>query len=569
MICGVLRPNEAEIETFAQEFSTVLERADVLILDWVIYSFRNGEKALEIIKMLQDASSGEGRRARLILIYSGEPDLSQIVDSIRQKLKVDSDGDRYTIRSGPLRISVYAKDQTNVLDAHKSRCIKEERLPEIVILEFAAMAGGLVSNVALKSLGVLRANTHQLLSTFNGKLDGPYVTHRTLLLPEEASDHIVPLIVSEIQSILEDEHVGDLAGSANVAKWLKHQVKRGVKLSAKASDEKLYLKAMDLLLKKGVDKNAVAKMFATHQKFANVWLKNKDKDKAAKNIAENLTNALTLAAEQNQFSDQELAILMSIRSRYSAPAPVLHLGTIVLETSKGNSQYLLCVQPVCDSVRIDKSRAFPFLPLLDTSADGKCDFLIRNGKETHRLKLQTKPFHSKMITFNPAKREREIVARKEDAGYFFKATGRRARYQWIADLRPEHAQRVANEYAPQNFAGRSHGIGVAADHHRSHRLARFVVPLRYGGRPAFSGTGRWDKIDFAEIWLDAKCMPMAQRSLIGHPGEIVFCRRTHSIFICQFFHIFPDGIYPNINKISSNGHYDKLRVPRKLGDGKL
>jgi hypothetical protein len=30
------------------------------------------------------------------------------------------------------------------------------------------------------------------------------------------------------------------------------------------------------------------------------------------------------------------------------------------------------------------------------------------------------------------------------------------------------------------------------------------------------------QIDFAEIWLDAKCMPMAQRSVIGHPSEIVF-----------------------------------------------
>jgi hypothetical protein len=31
-------------------------------------------------------------------------------------------------------------------------------------------------------------------------------------------------------------------------------------------------------------------------------------------------------------------------------------------------------------------------------------------------------------------------------------------------------------------------------------------------------SGRCEKIDFAEIWLDAKCMPMAQRSIIGHPG---------------------------------------------------
>ncbi len=226
IICGVFCPSKTEIDSFAQDFSAVLERADVVILDWVLHEFKNGEKTLEIIKMLQDPSGNEKRRARLILVYSGESDLSQIVNSIRQNLSIENDGDPYTIRARSLRISVYAKDQTKVLKAHEGRCIKEENLPETVIGEFAAMAGGLVSNVALKSLAVLRANTHQLLSTFNRTLDAPYVTHRTLLLPEEASDHVVPLIVSEIQSILEDERVGELAGLTNVTNWFKYQVQR-------------------------------------------------------------------------------------------------------------------------------------------------------------------------------------------------------------------------------------------------------------------------------------------------------------------------------------------------------
>jgi hypothetical protein len=49
------------------------------------------------------------------------------------------------------------------------------------------------------------------------------------------------------------------------------------------------------------------------------------------------------------------------------------------------------------------------------------------------------------------------------------------------------------------------------------------------------GTGRCEKIDFAEIWLDAKCMPMAQRSLIGHPGEIFFVAELTPHLFFNFF----------------------------------
>jgi hypothetical protein len=50
-----------------------------------------------------------------------------------------------------------------------------------------------------------------------------------------------------------------------------------------------------------------------------------------------------------------------------------------------------------------------------------------------------------------------------------------------------------------------------------------------------TSSGRCKKIDFAEIWLDAKCMPMAQRSLIGHPGEIFFVAELTPHLFFNFF----------------------------------
>ncbi len=203
---------------------------------------------------------------------------------------------------------------------------------------------------------------------------------------------------------------------------------------------------MSQLLRKGIGDSALTEIFSAHKQFADGWLKNKDK--AAKQVADNLTSVLTIPSERDRVSDQELAVLMSIRSRYGAPAPILRLGTIVLENKRKKTQYLLCVQPVCDSVRIDKNRAFPFLPLIDASNGGPCDFLIKEGEKKLRFRLQTKPFEAKMVMFKPDKRAREIIARtRSTGGQFFTPVSKGSTYQWIADLRPDHAQRVANDYA--------------------------------------------------------------------------------------------------------------------------
>lgn len=445
IICGVFCPSREEIDSFARDFFLVIERADVVILDWVLHEYKNGEKTLEILRELQKTTKKEKGRARLVLIYSGENDLTRIVSDIKKALKAVDGDDPYTVQAGPIRITVYAKEESRVLEEHRHRRLKETDLPETVITEFSLMTGGLVSNVALKSLAVLRANTHQLLSTFNRNLDAPYVTHRTLLLPEEASDHIVPLLVAEIQSILEDERVGDLAGSPNVAKWLKYQVGRGVKFSFQHTDELASLKGMAFLLRRGVGDAAITDIFAAHKKFAAGMLH--DPKKAAKQVWTNLTERLTLPSELPNVSDQDLAMLMSIRSRYTTPQPVLRLGSIVLERTGKHSEFLLCVQPLCDSVRIDKERSFPFLPLKKVQAGAACDFLIKDNGQTLRFSLRSKPFEARMVMFTPRKEHREIVARTAKTGRFFKAASGQSTYRWIADLKPDHAQRVANDYA--------------------------------------------------------------------------------------------------------------------------
>jgi hypothetical protein len=450
VLCAVLRPSDQEIGTLESILPPITESSDVVVIDWVLREFKQGEKTIEIIRQLLKSSGPERGRARLIIVYTGENHLNPIASAIRETLRLpeqDGSGDPFTIKRGAARICIYAKEQSRLPADEQSRKVEIGRLPAIVVAEFANMTRGLVCNVALRSLARLRANTHQLLRRFHSELDPPYVTHSTLLAPEEASDHLIPLIVSEIQAVLEDERVSDLANHRRVLQWLDHQMERGLTFTQpNAPTGKEFRQGLAYLLEHGTTKEALKKLFNDHPKFATSVLTSRTK--ALDIIHNQLTGLVALEGDRQKAKDHELAVLMSVRSHYSSPTPLLALGSIVLETNPKQLQYLLCVQPRCDSVRLESERAFPFLPMQQVAGDQKCDFIIGEKDKTLRLRLNDDPFEARMIKFAPAKpSDKEILARRGKSGLFFKASNTRAKYRWIADLKAEHAQRVANEYA--------------------------------------------------------------------------------------------------------------------------
>ena len=63
------------------------------------------------------------------------------------------------------------------------------------------------------------------------------------------------------------------------------------------------------------------------------------------------------------------AHLMSNRTFYGDVTKALTLGTTVYD--ENNKRYLLCMQPICDSVRIDEERSFLFAELKIGAGDGQ------------------------------------------------------------------------------------------------------------------------------------------------------------------------------------------------------
>ena len=151
--------------------------------------------------------------------------------------------------------------------------------------------------------------------------------------------------------------------------------------------------------------------------------------------------------------EHQFAILTSIKSDYrEARPPKLVTGTLLKETRKTKKTtrtvYWVCIQPVCDCVRLNEVTSFPLLPLDPVDDKKPFDLVLPGEAGTYvRVKVANNPDRPGMKRFEPAKDGLKAVkAHFENGAYYFRAS-RGQRYQWIADLKFEHAQRIVNQYA--------------------------------------------------------------------------------------------------------------------------
>lgn len=445
MFCTVLTPEKDHIDEFVTQSvgaSGLANRADVVILDWVLYGFKEGQKTLDIIGKLAEGEGGAKPRMRLLVIYTGESDLLGIAGKIRTRLNVPaveggSVQEQTHITSGPTTIAIYAKPHVKVPENLQSLLLSADAIPETVISEFARASPGMLSNLILRSMGALRSETYQILKKFPSELDSGFVTHKVLQNPEDASAHLLPLVVSEIQSALEDNNVIEVLSDAAIAAWLDSKIAAGFTFALQGVTEDEAKNGMHDLLKRPVLDVAGD---GAHANFVRGFLKSKNK--AITEVSDRLTQMLS--GDASHKANQEFAILMSIRSRYGTPPPRLTLGTVVHDSGRG--VYLLCTQPRCDSVRLTGERRFPFLPL--KTVDVGYDHVLMHNTGIVTLQLIDEPYRIEMIGFEPwTENDREVLAKANGERLFFKSGAIEDNFQWVAELRSEHAQRIANALA--------------------------------------------------------------------------------------------------------------------------
>jgi hypothetical protein len=465
LICSVLKPSEEEAALIVTKADHVARRADIVVFDWIL--IRNEEAGTTALKSIhgilkEDVAQADDSslqpRTRLIAIYTSFPALDAVVAQTKRYLAEKgmdfTNHDDFTLVNGLVKIAFYRKNRGSAPSAAiTSRTLGEKELIDHLIDDFTEMTYGLLSNIALASLGALRENTHRVLRKFERRLDAPYLSHRTMVSPaDEAQQHPVPLLTAEFNDVLEDSGVDGNASVEMIEKWLDHQIAEGeISFAGKVeglTDVQLRSAFLDLV-KHGVDaeyeKLKASNLLPKWKKVVETASRS-DKDSAITSL---LIKDATAASR-----DLDFAILTTIRSRYEKPEPLLTLGSIVAKRISDKDEYYVCIQPVCDSVRLKRDTIFPFLKLHNSAEpndEGKISpkfgIVVCDNSEYKKLRVSLKP---RDISLENLKFQAlgEIRAEQNpQQPYSFETVGEAANLRWIGNLKFAHAQRIANDFA--------------------------------------------------------------------------------------------------------------------------
>lgn len=428
--CTILTPDsEDDVVT---QVTKVAELADIVVLDWILDK-DNGARTTSLIHKLISEESGSDR-IRLIAIYTGERDLGAVADRVNQLLSTSNGevperlSDFETVK-GPLRLVVFGKEHTQVPPENTDltkRIVGISELPNRLIQEFAKMTTGILPNVAIAGLSEVRAQTHRLLTKFSCSLDPAYLGHRLLLPnPSEAEDEVVTMLVAELLSILEHGDVAKQAGIDSIRAWVGEMTNRR---SVRLDDLTVPLQDTLNFLEDGVDKPSRIGLGGWK------W--------------EKATHAFTSEDCQAEESNRLFAEMMQMKTRYNRAAPSLTLGTILFSESEQCATYWICLQPKCDSVRIKEPKAFPLVPMVrEENQRGDFEIVVKHRGCWVLLRVLRRPADIKMFTFEPGVASMNKVTVSTNASSWKITSVEGSTFEWVAELKDEHAQRIANKFA--------------------------------------------------------------------------------------------------------------------------
>ncbi len=421
VICGVVGPAQSEMEAVRQ--------ADIVVLDWLLQD----DSSKYTLKLLGRLLTEERDRnsLRLVAIYTGEARLEDIYQTVFDELKNNElnpkdEGTKTTIPYRHGRLVLYAKPEVSLAPTLKDRSVAEEELPGRLLGDFASMTEGLLPGIALTSLTAVREGEHKILDRFCADLDPAFLTHMACLPdPEEAERQIVAHVAEELRGLADEAVAAESpAGKHAVKRWIRRDGRANFEFSGKKLDlgETVQLATYGLEATNAFSKSA--------------------KKKAFKFLTAGFAHPGVVAL------DERLAWMMSFRTVYNAPPPILWLGSVVTTKEDGDDKHLICMRPRCDSLRLKKKTSFIFLPLVEPQKKTKIQLVVKLGSEFHRLGIRLESASLILRSFNPSEDRSEVVSTKcgSDGDFEFTDTSER-KYTWRGELTAEYAQRIAHEFA--------------------------------------------------------------------------------------------------------------------------
>jgi hypothetical protein len=457
-ICSIYNPTK---ETEIEDLIKICNKADIVVIDWKINLERDSAQQLDeeadeeddfrgkySLQILKGILSTGDLSLKLLVIYTGETDLWQITDDIHQSLNLEYPGfqkGHFEVQKNNVKVCIIGKTsiQAKHTEEIQARIKSYEDLPEFLLTEFTKMTSGLLSNAAIKGLTKIRRKAAELITAFHPSIDPAFLSHKALLPnPEDAEEQFLDILGSEIKSILKGSNTKDYLPKIDIKTYLEDTL-----------DDKLYefkIPQQESLETIEIPKEIARSLLVrfTEVGIENVFFKKdtpiKDRNLFSENCYQDLTNYYTSSVELAKESNKKLALLTSIKSNYNSPIPpLLTQGSVVFKRS--DNTYWLCIQPKCDTIRIEGNRDFLFLPLKMVNEGERFDFLLKINSHYIYFRITQTIYKSQFFTFK-ANANREIRGVLDNDKIVFKGNTNPP-LEWIGELKSDFAQSIANQFA--------------------------------------------------------------------------------------------------------------------------
>ena len=398
-----------------------------------------GQRAIELLSEAIGKSNGA---PKLFIIYSAEHDvdLSEVREVLQGGKKTDPPNE---VNTDSIRVVVYNK--SGGVATEKSKTYSD--LPETITDDFAKLFSGILPNAILKSISSIRDQTNYLLKNFSKELDPAFVCHRALTpLPEEADSLLTKNITDTVNNVLSVYCGRSIVSSSVVNAWIEaHSFTEEI---LKIPKKKQFPK-IDIPIENDKRIEWQRKGYSLFLQDNGVPVDQIDELDRQSSFRKQ-TEILFLPEEKDASNLHEQFAIITHHKSNMNPAPEdprLSLGTVVVSTLT-ESDYYLCIQQRCDSLRISdkEERNFLFLPLVPS--DKKVDLILeKEDGSFERLSCNNGQSHSIVtMQFKSTDNSGAVVAEKDANGSLFFETAAGEKLVWLLELQEAHAQRLLQQW---------------------------------------------------------------------------------------------------------------------------
>ena len=436
VVCSVLEP-AVGAKDMVQQALRGAQIADLLILDWLLY----GSHALTL-DMIQAVTLERAERLTVIVVFTGTPSLGDVVQRLVDEAQFET-ADEYTLRRGNTVVLVFGKPGVRLIGGEDRRQPPGyDDLPGMICSDLELLFKGLMPEFAFSGINALRESAPRILATFNAELDAGALIHRALLPePSDVATQFVRLLASDFEQVLHDDRVGDLwhidTSSSALAQSMANADLGPLAQRLRSSEA-----AQDALKELGTLSDEEFVREALSRGLCKLGLD----DRAIRRAIPDLTSALAAADASNH----TLASMMDSAGLGESP-PQLELGVVLrreTETQKSleagcdaDQGLWLCVQPLCDSVRLQAPRDFPLIPV-QVGIDSPDAMICPLDGAPTGISFATELHQLKQVRFAPSGTG-AVVAQGSPPDWYFNDVGG-LRYSVVTRLRTSLAAQVVH-----------------------------------------------------------------------------------------------------------------------------